>query len=275
MGLDPRNEDLSGKSSLDDEGSTAGLTFEVVEPDSDAAASNGQRQQGRGIYLLPNLFTTAALFCGFYTIVASFSGSFEKAAIALFAATMLDGMDGRVARLTNTQSAFGAQYDSMSDLVAFGVAPAMMVFSWSLSSLGKVGWMVCFFWVACAALRLARFNVQVDESPKTDFTGLPSPPAAAVVAYYVWVGVDSGLDGQSWAFFSALVTFITGALMVSNLRYPSFKEIDFMGRVPFVSIWAVVMLFAVIFIDPPRVLLMIAGGYTLLGLFLALRRKFV
>lgn len=251
----------------DDEENSSGLTFEVVEVEVDASS-----QRRRGVFLLPNLFTTAALFCGFYAIIASVNGLFEKAAVSLFAATMLDGMDGRVARLTKTQSAFGAQYDSMSDLVAFGVAPAVMVYVWSLSGLGKVGWMVCFFWVACAALRLARFNVQVNEVSKNHFTGLPSPPAAAVVAYYVWVGFDSGLDGQAWALFSAFVTFVAAALMVSNLRYPSFKEIDFRGRVPFVSILAIVMLFAVIFIDPPRVLLLIAAGYTLLGMFLGLYR---
>lgn len=247
---------------------TSQLSFEVVE----GGTENGKPVR-RGIYLLPNLFTTAALFCGFYTIIASINGLFEKAALALFLAMVLDGLDGRVARMTHTQSAFGAEYDSLSDLVAFGVAPALMMFSWSLAALGKVGWMAAFIFVACAALRLARFNTQIHPDSKSYFIGLPSPSAAAIVAGFVWAGFDMALDGGLLAVVSLLLTLFVAALMVSNIRYHSFKNLDLRGRVPFVTILAVIMIFVVVFIDPPKVLFLIFFGYALSGVFWYLKRR--
>ena len=180
---------------------------------------------------------------------------------------------GRVARMTNTQSEFGAQYDSLSDCISFGVAPALVSYSWSLSSLGKIGWMVAFVFAACAALRLARFNVQIDTADKRYFTGLPSPAAAAVVAGMVWFGTEHGLDGQSIAIVAALITAFAAVMMVSNIKYNSFKELDFKGRVPFVAILVVVLVLAVIASYPAGVLLAIFLVYALSGPLLFFRRK--
>ena len=193
----------------------------------------GRKVRHRGIYLLPNLFTTAALFSGFYAIINGMSGHFENAAIAIFVAMVLDGLDGRVARLTNTQSSFGAEYDSLSDMVAFGVAPALVAFEWALGSLGKVGWMVAFIYVAGAALRLARFNTMVGKADKRYFIGLASPAAAALVAGTVWAFSDFGIKGSNMAFLVALLVAGAGMLMVSNIKYNSFKDLDLKGRVPF------------------------------------------
>ncbi|MGB1061589.1 MAG: CDP-diacylglycerol--serine O-phosphatidyltransferase, partial [Ketobacter sp.] len=198
---------------------------------------------------------------------------FEQSAIAVFVAMILDGLDGRVARMTNTQSEFGAQYDSLSDCISFGVAPALVSYSWSLSSLGKIGWMVAFVFAACAALRLARFNVQIDTADKRYFTGLPSPAAAAVVAGMVWFGTEHGLDGQSIAIVAALITAFAAVMMVSNIKYNSFKELDFKGRVPFVAILVVVLVLAVIASYPAGVLLAIFLVYALSGPLLFFRRK--
>ena len=227
---------------------------EHVEEGRDA---EGRKVRHRGIYLLPNLFTTAALFSGFYAIINGMNGQFASAAIAIFVAMVLDGLDGRVARLTNTQSAFGAEYDSLSDMVAFGVAPALVAFEWALGSLGKVGWMVAFIYVAGAALRLARFNTMVGSADKRFFIGLASPAAAAVVAGTVWAFSDFGIKGSNMAFVVALVVAAAGMLMVSNIKYHSFKDLDLKGRVPFVAILVVVLVFAVVFSDPPRILLLI------------------
>lgn len=223
------------------------------------------QQRSRGIYLLPNLFTTAALFAGFYAIVAAMQGEFEKAAVAVFVAMVLDGLDGRVARLTNTQSEFGAEYDSLSDMVSFGLAPALVMYQWSLSSLGKIGWLAAFIYTAGAALRLARFNIQVGVADKRFFQGLPSPSAAAVVAGAVWVGDSYGVVGNDlrWAAFA--LTVAAGVLMVSNVRYYSFKELDLKGKVPFVVILGVVLSFVLISLDPPQVLFGLFFVYALTG----------
>ncbi len=236
----------------------------------------GRKVRHRGIYLLPNLFTTAALFSGFYAIVNGMNGQFEQAAIAIFVAMVLDGLDGRVARLTNTQSDFGAEYDSLSDMVAFGVAPALVAFEWALASLGKVGWMVAFIYVAGAALRLARFNTQVGSADKRFFIGLASPAAAALVAGTVWAFSDFGINGSHMAFVVALLVAAAGMLMVSNIKYNSFKDLDLKGRVPFVAILIVVLVFAVVFSDPPRILLLIFVAYAASGpiqYLLQLRRR--
>lgn len=219
----------------------------------------------KGIYLLPNLFTTGALFSGFYAVVASMNGHFENAAIAVFIAMILDGMDGRVARLTNTQSDFGAEYDSLADMVSFGVAPALVAFSWALQDLGKVGWVAAFIYVAGAALRLARFNTQLAVADKNFFTGLASPAAAAIVAGTVWVFSESGIAGHDIAWLMAIVVPAAGLLMVSNVRYHSFKGLDLRGKVPFVALLAVVAVFVVVSIDPAKVLLGVFMAYALSG----------
>ena len=208
----------------------------------------------RGIYLLPNLFTTGCLFFGFFAIIYAINGKFEQAAIAIFVAMILDGLDGRVARLTNTQTEFGTQYDSLADMVSFGLAPGLVMYLWALSDLGKMGWLAAFIYTASAALRLARFNTQAAVADKRYFQGLPSPAAAAVVAGSVWLGVDSGTDGANYAALAWIVTVVAGLVMVSNFRYSSFKEIDLKGKVPFVALLIVVMAFVFISIDPPQVL---------------------
>ena len=224
----------------------------------------------KGIYLLPNLFTTGALFSGFYAIVASMNGHFEKAAIAVFIAMILDGLDGRVARLTNTQSDFGAEYDSLADMVSFGVAPALVAFTWALQGLGNFGWIAAFIYVAGAALRLARFNTQIDTADKRFFIGLASPAAAAVVAGTVWAFHDSGVVGRDISFLVALVVAGAGILMVSNVKYYSFKDVDFKGAVPFVAMLAVVGVFALVSLDPPLVLVSGFLIYALSGPFVTL-----
>ncbi len=218
----------------------------------------------RGIFLLPNLITTGALFSGFYAIIAAMSGALEKAAIAVVIAGFLDALDGRIARMTNTQSEFGVQYDSLSDLVAFGVAPAVLMFSWVLSDLGNIGWMIAFLYMACAALRLARFNTHPDNKV---FTGLASPAAAGTTATLVWVWAEH--FGTPPAFelsiLAGVFTTVTALLMVSNVRYYSPKHINLKGRVPFTYMVGIVILFLVIFIDPPAVLFSIGVVYGISG----------
>lgn len=222
-------------------------------------------KQSKGIYLLPNLFTTAALFAGFYSVVAAMKGYFDQAAIAVFVAMILDTLDGRVARLTNTQTAFGAQYDSLSDMVAFGVAPGLIVYSWSLSSLGKMGWLAAFIFTAGTALRLARFNTQPHDYDKRYFQGLPSPAGAGVIAGTVWLGNNYELHGLLTAVPVCVLTIITAALMVSTVRYYSFKQIDFKGKVPFVVLLVPVLIFVAIAIDPPQILFTIFFVYAFSG----------
>ena len=239
-----------------------------------------QSKRRKGIYLLPNLITTAGLFGGFYGIVAAMNGRFEIAAIAIFIAMILDGLDGRVARLTNTQTAFGAEYDSLADMVSFGIAPALIMYEWSLSSMaglgwqwGKIGWMVVFIYTAGAALRLARFNTQVGTADKRFFLGLPSPAAAACVAGFVWVSVDQGFEGKELIIPAAIITLLSGLLMVSNFLYSSFKEVDFKHKVPFTVLLIGVLVLMFASFDPPKVLF---GGfvvYMLSGPLMSLVRK--
>jgi len=185
----------------------------------------------RGIYLLPSILTTFGMFAGFYSIIASINGDFTLAAISIMVAMLWDALDGRVARLTNTQSDFGAQYDSLADLVSFGVAPALLVYEWSLSDLGRIGWLAAFIFLACAALRLARFNTQVGTSDKRYFQGLPSPAAAGVIASMIWLKFwkfeyfDFGIVSLSY-YIGVGITIVCALLMVSNVRYYSFKELD-------------------------------------------------
>ena len=231
---------------------------------------SGLRRQRRGIYLLPNLFTTAALFAGFYAIVAGVNGRFEAAAVAIFVAMVLDGADGRIARLTNTQSAFGAEYDSLSDVISFGLAPGIVVYEWALSGMGKIGWLAAFFYTAATALRLARFNTQLGTADKRYFQGLPCPAAAAVVAGLVWFAGDYGARGEEVTPFAFALTIATGVLMVSNVRFYSFKDLDLRSRVPFMAILVVVVLFVLVSSDPPLVLFLGALAYAGSGPILTL-----
>ncbi|TLY48177.1 MAG: CDP-diacylglycerol--serine O-phosphatidyltransferase [Gammaproteobacteria bacterium] len=224
----------------------------------------------RGIYLLPNLFTIAGLFAGFYAIVTAMEGYFNYAAVAIFVAMIMDFFDGRVARLTNTQSAFGAELDSLSDMVSFGVAPALVIYSWSLEGLSKLGWLAAFIFAAAGALRLARFNTQVLVADKRYFQGLPIPAAAGVLASMVWLCVESEILGDVVSMITAVLAIIIAILMVSNVRYYSFKELDLKGRVPFVAILLVVLAFVGISLDPPKILFLIFFCYALSGPVLSL-----
>jgi CDP-diacylglycerol--serine O-phosphatidyltransferase len=241
------------------------------------------RPRSRGIYLLPNLFTTGGLFSGFFAIIAASQGRFEAACVAIFIAAILDGIDGRVARMTNTQSEFGVQYDSLADLVSFGMAPALVMYHWALVSMkldgttfGKIGWLAAFLYAACAALRLARFNSQVGQVDKRWFIGLASPAAAGLIASFVWTFHDLGWSGSELRYAAAVVTVAAGLLMVSRLRYSSFKGSGSgpkAERVPFAAIVAAVAVFIALWIDPPRVLFAAAVLYALSGPVLWLRRR--
>jgi CDP-diacylglycerol--serine O-phosphatidyltransferase len=226
----------------------------------------------RGIYLLPNLFTTAALFAGFYAIVQAMNGKYEHSAVAIFIAMVMDGLDGRVARMTNTQSAFGAEYDSLSDMVSFGVAPALVVYVWALKPMGKLGWIAAFIYCASAALRLARFNTKLGTADKRYFQGLPSPAAAALLAGLVWVAFDNDIAGDfifypwfkmKWIAWS--LTLFAGLSMVTDLRFYSGKEINLKNSVPFVVILLIVLAFVLISYSPPEVLFFVAFVYGMSG----------
>ncbi|MGA9165472.1 MAG: CDP-diacylglycerol--serine O-phosphatidyltransferase [Thiobacillus sp.] len=231
------------------------------------------RMRDRGIYLLPNLFTTGALFAGFYAVVQAMNGRFEHAAVAIFIAMVLDGLDGRVARMTHTQSAFGAEYDSLSDMVSFGVAPALVIYVFALQGLGKFGWIAAFVYCAGAALRLARFNTQLDTvTDKRFFQGMPSPSAAALIAGFVWVMVEYGVAGQDVRWLAAGIALFGGLTMVSNFRYYSGKEINLRKSVPFFVILLVVLAFILVSTSPPEVLFGVFALYGLSGYLDALLR---
>lgn len=236
------------------------------------------RMRDRGIYLLPNLFTTGALFAGFYAVVQAMNGRFEHAAVAILIAMVLDGLDGRVARMTHTQSAFGAEYDSLSDMVSFGVAPALVIYVFALQSLGKFGWIAAFVYCAGAALRLARFNTQLDTvTDKRFFQGMPSPSAAALIAGFVWVMVEYGVEGSDVRWLAAAIALFGGLTMVSNFRYYSGKEINLRKSVPFFVILLVVLAFILVSTSPPEVLFGVFALYGLSGygdaLWRVIRRK--
>lgn len=234
----------------------------------------------KGIYLLPNLFTTAALFAGFYAVVAALDGSFARASIAIFVAMVLDGMDGRVARMTSTESDFGKEYDSLSDMVSFGLAPALVTYQWGVARLtefgwawGKLGWLVTFFYAVAAAMRLARFNTRTAVADKRYFEGLPSPAAAGLIAGMVWLGTDLGISGAVALGTAFFVTAATGALMVSNLPYFSFKEFNLGDRVPFAHLLLIPLVFILISVNPPVVLFALHISYAFSGPVLALIRR--
>lgn len=226
----------------------------------------------RGIYILPNLFTTAALFSGFFAIVMAMQGNFERAAVAIFVAMVLDGLDGRVARLTRTQSAFGAEYDSLADMVSFGAAPSLVMYEWALKDLGRLGWIAAFIYCAGAALRLARFNTTLEVMDKRYFQGLPSPAAAALVAGFVWVAIDNGFSGGDFPLLAAAVTLFAGVTMVSNVRYYSFKDINLRKSVPFFAVAAIALVFALLALRPEATLFGFFVLYALSGYAMALFR---
>lgn len=237
-----------------------------IDEHEEIISEGGKSIRRRGIYLLPNLLTLGALFAGFYAIIAGMSGNFNEAGWAILIASILDGLDGRVARLTNTQSAFGAQFDSLADMVSFGVAPALIMFNWALSSLGEAGWAACFIFISCAALRLARFNVQLGTVDKRFFVGLQSPVAAGLITFVVWVGFKYGIEPAGVvAVAAAILTAFAGLLMVSNYRYYSFKEIHFKGTVPYVVFLLAVVLLVVIAQSPHEVLFAMCFFYALSG----------
>ena len=235
-----------------------------VDEQVEEVSQDGATVLRKGVFLLPNLFTTGALFGGFFAIISAMAGKFDMAAWAIFAAQILDGFDGRVARMTHTESAFGVEYDSLSDMVSFGLAPAIVVYSWALQPLGKFGLAAAFVFAACAALRLARFNTHVGTSDPRYFTGLASPPAATLVASAVWLGSKSDLAFEVSILAAVLVTFV-GLLMVSNIRYLSFKALDKNRRVPFAAMFITLLVFIAVTINPPVVLFALAFTYAISG----------
>jgi len=224
----------------------------------------------RGIYLLPNLMTTAALFAGFYAVIAGIQGQFEQGAIAILIAMVFDGLDGRIARMTNSCSAFGAEYDSLADMISFGLAPAILIFQWALMDFGKLGWLVAFIYTVAAALRLARFNTQVGVADKRYFQGLPSPAAAALLAGLIWVVESSEIDLAITPVVALVLTVFAGLMMVSNTRFSSFKELNLKDKVPFVTLLIVVLIFVIITIEPAMILFGIFLSYAISGPVLTL-----
>lgn len=235
--------------------------------------SNPKPTRPRGIYLLPNLFTTGSLFAGFYAVTAAIGGRYETAVIAIFVSMVLDGLDGRVARLTNTQSEFGAQYDSMADMVAFGVAPALVMYLFAFSNLGKLGLFAAFVHTAGAALRLARFNTQLTTADKRYFQGLPSPAAAAIPAGFIWVCLEYNYDLATFKYIALVLIISSGLLMVSNFRYSSFKEIDLKGKVPFFVAITVMLGIAFVMAQPQTMLFLLFLGYAVSGPIVTLIMK--
>lgn len=247
----------------------------VIEEISEQETEQETVKRPRGIYLLPNLFTTAALFSGFYAVIAAMNGRFEAAAVAIFVAMVFDGLDGRVARLTGTQSKFGAEYDSLSDMLCFSVAPALVAFCWVLQDLGKIGWFAAFIYCAGGALRLARFNTQIGSLDKRYFMGLASPSAAANVAGLIWFCAARNIDPQPWAYLFAAYVALCGVSMVSNILYLSFKNIDLKGRVHFLKLAMIVLAGAIISTNPEFFLWILFLIYSLSGPAMWLWRKIV
>ena len=268
------------------------MDFSPIDPEQEA---QGQpvRKRRKGIYVLPNLFTLAALFGGFYSVVMAMNGRFDLATIGVFAAMVLDSLDGRVARLTHTQSAFGEQMDSLSDMVSFGAAPALIAYEWALRPLGRWGWIAAFVYCACAALRLARFNVNTGVVDKRYFQGLPSPAAAALVTGFIWLTNEiinahrdvpwfkafielftgGGIVRTDLSWFMFAITLLAGLTMVTNVPYYSFKDFGGKRSVPFALLIGVVLLMAVISIEPPTMLFLLFVLYALSGYVLYVWRK--
>ena len=227
--------------------------------------SEPKRSPRRGIYLLPNLFTLAAMFAGFYAIISAMKGRYEAAAIAIFVAIIMDGLDGRVARLLHASSEFGVQLDSLSDLLCFGIAPALVMYTWSLSVMGKPGWLAAFIYAVCTALRLARFNVQVKKIDKRYFQGLATPAAAALVASIIWVCHSYDVSGESVALPILFLAVLLGLLKVSTIRYRSFKDVRLRDKVPFLAIFIAALIIVFVAFDPPDILLGLIFCYIISG----------
>ncbi|MFL2855855.1 MAG: CDP-diacylglycerol--serine O-phosphatidyltransferase [Pseudohongiellaceae bacterium] len=237
-----------------------------IDEHEEIVSEGGKKVRRRGVYLLPNLFTLAALFAGFYAVIAGMSGNFNEAGWAILVAAVCDGLDGRIARLTGTQSAFGAELDSLSDMVSFGVAPALIMFSWGFAPLGQVGWAASFIYMSCAALRLARYNVQLGTVDKRFFLGLQSPMAAGLVAGVPWVGFRYGVEITPLvAYLCAILTIFTGLLMISNYKYFSFKELNFKGTVPYMVFVFTIVLLVLIAQSPHEVLVLTCVIYATSG----------
>ncbi|MEE3240246.1 MAG: CDP-diacylglycerol--serine O-phosphatidyltransferase [Pseudomonadota bacterium] len=253
--------------------------FLPIDEMVEEVSEGGKKVRRKGIYLLPNLFTSAALFAGFFAIIAAINGDFAAAGLAIFFGQVLDGLDGRVARMTNTQSRFGQEFDSLSDMVTFGLAPAIIVFMWCLSDLGKLGWAVAFLYVASAAIRLARFNAVADTADTRYFRGLASPPAATLVASAVWLGYDLGYTASSLPFAlvisMAILTSAVGFLMIANIRYHSFKAINFSRRVSVAALLLFILLIGLIATDPPKVLFLLACSYAFSGPVVTLWQRLI
>lgn len=248
------NEDIESESIL------------PIDEHEEIVSAGGKKVRIRGIYLLPNLLTLGALFAGFYAVIAGMGGNFNEAGWAILIAGVFDGLDGRIARLTNTQSAFGAQFDSLSDMVSFGMAPALIMFSWAFAPLGQVGWAASFIYMSCAALRLARFNVQLGTVDKRFFLGLQSPLAAGLVTFVPWVGYKYGLQVTPLvSYLAAILTVFAGLLMISNYQYFSFKELNFKGTVPYMVFIFAVVLLVVVAQNPHEVLLTMCVIYAVSG----------
>lgn len=254
------------------------MSDETRPPDEESPSARPVPPRRRGIYVLPNAITLAALFSGFYGIVMAMNGRFEVACIAIFCSAILDSLDGRVARMTNAQSAFGEQMDSLSDMVSFGAAPALIVYIWALKDMGKAGWLAAFVYIAGAALRLARFNVNIGVVDKRFFQGLPSPAAAALVIGLIWVMDDAGFKGASridWLAWTAFgVTLFAGLSMVTNAPFYSFKVVGGKRTVPFVVLVAIALGIALVALDPPLVLFAIFCAYGLSGYAVYAWRRF-
>lgn len=269
MSNQPHSDDNRASDTLLDD-DHSGLTFEIIEEEH---TQEGQKIRSRGIYLVPNLITTAALFSGFYSIVASTSGHIDKAIYAIFLAALLDGLDGRAARMLNAQSPFGEQFDSLSDMLSFGVAPAILVYSWILAPFGRIGMACAFLFTACAAFRLARFNVQIGVVDKRYFIGLASPLAAILLCSGVWVGLDNpdfiNLKDTVVRVGYAVLAVCSGLLMVSNVKYFSFKVFD-RQRVPFMMMIPLVLIMLTITYDVPIGLFAVAVIYALSGIWTTL-----
>lgn len=246
---------------------------------ADRSLESPRRRLRKGIFLLPNLLTTGALFSGFYAIIAAMKSNFEIAAMVIFLAMILDGLDGRVARLTNTQSAFGAEYDSLSDMVSFGIAPGLVMYQWSLiyltevsDFLGKLGWLTAFIYTTCTALRLARFNTQIGTADKRYFQGLASPAAAGVIMSAVWVSETYAISGETMKYLMIVLTLLAGSLMVSRFSYYSFKDLDLREKIPFVSALAIMLLIVFLAIETATLLFLSFSLYLLSGPIISLFR---
>ena len=265
-GVTADNGNAAGPTTNGDNQEEDALSLLPFDEHEEFFSVGGKRVRRRGVFLLPNLLTLGALFAGFYAVIAGMAGNFNEAGWAILVAGICDGLDGRIARLTNTQSAFGAEFDSLSDMVSFGVAPALIIFTWALEPLGQVGWAASFFYMSCAALRLARFNVQLGTVDKRFFVGLASPLAAALVTFVPWVAYKYGVVVTPWiSYLAVILTIFAGVMMISNYKYFSFKELHFKGTVPYMVFIFTVVLLAVIAQNPHEVLLGMCVFYALSG----------